>query len=74
MDARLQKRVQRCGWDKAAAHHERSWQAQLEPAESALLPPARFSAPMPEKKLRRSCAASSSASRYAMIPMVTGSN
>ena len=35
MDARLQKRVQRCGWDKAAAHHERSWQAQLEPAESA---------------------------------------
>jgi ubiquinone/menaquinone biosynthesis C-methylase UbiE len=37
MDARLQKRVQRYGWDKAAAHYERSWQAQLEPAQSALL-------------------------------------
>jgi ubiquinone/menaquinone biosynthesis C-methylase UbiE len=37
MDARLQKRVQRYGWDKAAAHYERSWQAQLEPAQTALL-------------------------------------
>lgn len=37
MDARLQRRVQRYGWDKAAAHYERSWQAQLEPAQSALL-------------------------------------
>jgi ubiquinone/menaquinone biosynthesis C-methylase UbiE len=37
MDARLQKRVQRYGWDKAAAHYERSWQAQLEPAQMALL-------------------------------------
>jgi ubiquinone/menaquinone biosynthesis C-methylase UbiE len=37
MDARLQKRVQRYGWDKAAAHYDRSWQAQLEPAQSALL-------------------------------------
>jgi ubiquinone/menaquinone biosynthesis C-methylase UbiE len=37
MDAKLQKRVQRYGWDKAAAHYERSWRAQLEPAQTALL-------------------------------------
>jgi ubiquinone/menaquinone biosynthesis C-methylase UbiE len=37
MDASLQKRVQRYGWDKAASCYERSWQAQLEPAQSALL-------------------------------------
>jgi ubiquinone/menaquinone biosynthesis C-methylase UbiE len=37
MDARLQKRVQRYGWDKAAAHYERGWQAQLEPAQAMLL-------------------------------------
>ena len=37
MDARLQKRVQRYGWDKAARHYERSWRAQLEPAQTALL-------------------------------------
>src|SRR5689334_23956148 len=37
MDARLQKRVQRYGWDKAAASYERAWQAQLAPAQSALL-------------------------------------
>jgi len=37
MDARLQKRVQRYGWDKAASHYEHAWQAQLEPAQTALL-------------------------------------
>lgn len=37
MDARLQKRVQRYGWDKAAPHYERSWQMQLEPAQTAML-------------------------------------
>ena len=37
MDANLQIRVQRYGWDKAAPYYERSWQAQLEPAQSALL-------------------------------------
>ena len=31
MDARLQKRVQRYGWDKAASHYEHAWQAQLGP-------------------------------------------
>ncbi len=37
MDARLQRRVQRYGWDKAACHYERSWQDQLEPAQTTLL-------------------------------------
>lgn len=37
MDARLQRRVQRYGWDKAATSYERTWQAQLEPAQTALL-------------------------------------
>ena len=37
MDARLQRRVQRYGWDKAASRYERSWQAQLEPAQTTLL-------------------------------------
>ena len=37
MDAKLQRRVQRYGWDKAARHYERSWQDQLEPAQTALL-------------------------------------
>jgi ubiquinone/menaquinone biosynthesis C-methylase UbiE len=37
MDARLQRRVQRYGWDRAATHYERFWAAQLEPAQSRLL-------------------------------------
>ncbi len=37
MDARLQKRVQRYGWDKAVPSYERSWHNQLEPAQTALL-------------------------------------
>jgi ubiquinone/menaquinone biosynthesis C-methylase UbiE len=37
MDAKLQRRVQRYGWDKAASYYEHSWQNQLEPAQSALL-------------------------------------
>lgn len=44
MDARLQRRVQRYGWDKAAAHYERTWQAQLEPVQTALLDMAELSA------------------------------
>jgi ubiquinone/menaquinone biosynthesis C-methylase UbiE len=36
MDSKLQRRVQRYGWDKAASQYERSWQRQLEPAQSAL--------------------------------------
>ena len=37
MDAGLQRRVQRYGWDKAAPYYDRLWQSQLEPAQTALL-------------------------------------
>jgi ubiquinone/menaquinone biosynthesis C-methylase UbiE len=36
MEARLQRRIQRYGWDKAAPYYERYWQAQLEPARRRL--------------------------------------
>jgi ubiquinone/menaquinone biosynthesis C-methylase UbiE len=37
MDARLQRRVQRYGWDRAAEHYERCWWKQLAPAQERLL-------------------------------------
>lgn len=37
MDPRLQRRIQRYGWDKAAAHYEDAWQAQLAPAQTRML-------------------------------------
>jgi SAM-dependent methyltransferase len=37
MDPRLQRRVQRYGWDKAASHYDRAWQRQLAPAQERLL-------------------------------------
>ena len=37
MDANLQRRVQRYGWDKAAPYYERSWKSQLAPGQGALL-------------------------------------
>lgn len=37
MDPRLQRRVQRYGWDKAAAYYERFWSRQLAPAQQRLL-------------------------------------
>ena len=37
MDPRLQRRVQRYGWDKAAAFYERFWARQLAPAQNRLL-------------------------------------
>jgi ubiquinone/menaquinone biosynthesis C-methylase UbiE len=37
MEPRLQRRVQRHGWDRAAADYEALWQAQLAAAQSALL-------------------------------------
>ncbi|MGB2695353.1 MAG: methyltransferase domain-containing protein [Dehalococcoidia bacterium] len=37
MEARLQRRVQRYGWDKAADHYEGFWQQQLQPAQNLLL-------------------------------------
>jgi ubiquinone/menaquinone biosynthesis C-methylase UbiE len=37
MDPRLQRRVQRYGWDKASAWYETFWQDQLRPAQDLLL-------------------------------------
>jgi len=37
MDAALQRRVQRYGWDKASTHYETYWQEQLKPAQEKLL-------------------------------------
>jgi ubiquinone/menaquinone biosynthesis C-methylase UbiE len=37
MEAQLQKRVQRYGWDKAAGFYETYWQQQLKPAQDLLL-------------------------------------
>jgi len=37
MDPRLQRRVQRYGWDRAVAAYEAGWRDQLEPAQSLML-------------------------------------
>jgi ubiquinone/menaquinone biosynthesis C-methylase UbiE len=37
MDPRLQRRVQRYGWDKAVEAYEEGWRAQLESAQSLML-------------------------------------
>ena len=37
MDPRLQRRVQRYGWDRAAGAYEQGWQAQLAPAHYLML-------------------------------------
>jgi ubiquinone/menaquinone biosynthesis C-methylase UbiE len=37
MDARLQRRVQRYGWDRASNYYEEFWQQQLKPARDRLL-------------------------------------
>ena len=37
MDFRLQKRVQRYGWDRASDDYARFWQYQLEPVQTRLL-------------------------------------
>jgi len=37
MDPRLQRRVQRYGWDKAAEYYEDSWRDQLKPAQDKML-------------------------------------
>lgn len=37
MDPRLQRRVQRYGWDKAAAYYDQYWARQLEPAQDRVL-------------------------------------
>ena len=42
MEPRLQRRVQRYGWDKAAGDYEAGWRAQLEPAQTLMLAMARL--------------------------------
>ena len=37
MDARLQRRVQRYGWDAAAPVYEQSWERNLAPAQDLML-------------------------------------
>ena len=37
MDAKLQRRIQRYGWDRAAHDYERAWRDQLEPAQNRML-------------------------------------
>jgi ubiquinone/menaquinone biosynthesis C-methylase UbiE len=37
MDAQLQRRIQRYGWDRAVDHYEASWAEQLKPAQERLL-------------------------------------
>ena len=37
MDPKLQRRVQRYGWDRAAGYYERYWEKQLETAQTRLL-------------------------------------
>src|SRR5579872_1530753 len=37
MEAALQRRIQRYGWDKAAAYYQAFWQDQLKPAQDILL-------------------------------------
>jgi ubiquinone/menaquinone biosynthesis C-methylase UbiE len=37
MDPRLQQRVQRYGWDRAASYYEQSWSRQLAPAQDLLM-------------------------------------
>ncbi len=37
MDDRLQRRIQRYGWDRSADHYEGYWRRQLEPAQALLL-------------------------------------
>jgi ubiquinone/menaquinone biosynthesis C-methylase UbiE len=37
VDARLQRRIQRYGWDRAAADYEEYWRKQIEPAQARLL-------------------------------------
>jgi ubiquinone/menaquinone biosynthesis C-methylase UbiE len=42
MEAKLQRRVQRYGWDLAATAYEPLWRGQLEPAQAAMLALARL--------------------------------
>src|SRR5512144_810472 len=48
MDPRLQRRVQRYGWDLAANDYEPLWQAQLAVAQAALL---ELASPAPNERV-----------------------
>jgi ubiquinone/menaquinone biosynthesis C-methylase UbiE len=48
MKPKLQRRIQRYGWDKAADVYEGSWQAQLRPAHDVLL---RLAHPLPTESV-----------------------
>jgi ubiquinone/menaquinone biosynthesis C-methylase UbiE len=48
MEPRLQRRIQRYGWDLAAAVYEPRWQAQLAPAHEALMA---LAAPQPQERV-----------------------
>src|SRR5436305_15213949 len=37
MDAKLQRRIQRYGWDKASSDYEETWSRQIEPSQQRLL-------------------------------------
>lgn len=37
MESKLQRRIQRYGWDKAVGYYEQHWKRQLEPAQTRLL-------------------------------------
>ena len=37
MEAKLQRRIQRYGWDRAVSTYERAWKSQLEPAQNRML-------------------------------------
>lgn len=37
MEPKLQRRIQRYGWDRAAGHYEDGWRRQLKPAQNLLL-------------------------------------
>jgi len=37
MEAALQRRVQRYGWDRAAAHYDGAWRSQLAAAQARLI-------------------------------------
>ncbi len=43
MEADLQRRIQRYGWDKAAQYYEKFWQKQLKPAQDRMLGIAKIS-------------------------------
>lgn len=65
MEPRLQRRVQRYGWDKAAKFYEDSWKIQLKPAQDKLLEMAHLQPG--ERVLETSCGTGLVTSRAARL-------